>query len=422
MKHVLTPLLLTVLFATTLPAQTRIGLGPETILTTFTRPTLASGEGFANSFAAAGRDGHYLMAWSEFDDASYRRASLHTAAIDPTGAIIEGSRYVAPALRTMDPNAQYPAVAFDGERFLVAWIEGTAQPPRVVAMRFDRDGKPLDSVPQQISLTARHAYVAVAAGGGEFTVAYSFAPAGFSVVPAMSRIAADGTILERDRVLSGTASFWRDLESNGTTAFLISELASNSAGCLIEFCSPVTNRAFQRIGSPTNAARSMVFGSLLPYASPAGSGVATDGTRFLAVTWAPNTTISQSGSLIRGQLTDPSGAQFIREFLIAKDPQQQDRHTPGGRIDAVWNGSSYAIAYEQRSGTEVNLRLTFVSQIGMALTDPVELAASSQPERVPVILPLGDSRVLVLYERGNYVRPEIVSRQATLSLRTRAVR
>lgn len=415
MKRVLIPLLLTVLLATSLAGQT-VSLSPERVVVTpFSRPTRTDGSGHAPAFAAAGRDGHYLMAWSEYDTTN-TRASLHTAAIDSNGTIIEGSRYVAPALRQFDPNAQYPAVAFDGERFLVAWIEGSYNVQRLLAMRFDRDGKPLEPVPQLISLDARYVPVAVAAGGGEFTIAY-----GVGTVSAISRVRADGTVLERDRTVGGTGGFWRDIESNGTAGFLVSEL-SGTVGCMIGFCSPATFRTFSRVG-PATTATTILVTQQFQYLAPVGSGVATDGQRFLAATWSPNTTPGQSGSLIRGFLTDPTGSSFIREFLIAKYPSAAGLGIPGGRIDAVWTGGSYAIAYERRpSNLHVDINLSFVSQIGMALTDPVELASSYLPERSPVILPLSETRVLVLYERGEYARPEIVARQVTLSLRTRAVR
>lgn len=419
MKRLLIPLFLTLLLASSLAAQTRVTLGPERVVATFSRPTLlAVGVvGRAPAFAAAGRDGHYLMAWSEYEDVPSTRASLHTAAIDATGAIIEGSRFAAPAVRTTDPNAQYPAVAFDGEHFLVAWIEGSSMVTRVLAMRFDRDGKPLEPMPQTISLDARHTMVAIAAGGGEFIIAYGRWGSGPGTLSAVARMRADGTVLERDRTIPGTPGFWRDIESNGTTALLINESMSSSFPCLPIFCSPLTSRTFSRVGPGTSIAANPVPEVLAPQS--VGSGIATDGQRFLAVTTSP--IAGQPGWLVRGQLTDTSGASFVREFLVAKHaPAMQ---LAGGRIDAVWTGGSYAIAYEQApSNLDVNLILVFASQIGMTLTDPVELASSNRQERTPVILPLGESRVLVLYERGEYERPEIVARQATLSMRTRAVR
>lgn len=418
MKRLSIALSFTLLLASSLAAQTRVGLSPERVVTgPFHRPTLAyQSEWKAPAFAAAGRDGHYLMAWAEYDDTTLTRSSLHVAAIDATGAIVPGTRYVAPALRALDPQAQYPAIAFDGERFLVAWIDGRFL-SRLVAMRFDRDGRPLDAVPQQISLDAGLTYVAVAAGGGEFTIAYSRSDS-FRVVAAVARIAADGTLLERDRTVPGTFGFWRDIESNGTAAFLVSDSSASTTFCALLFCA-TASRTFARIGTPMTPITTP-FNSGYSYVLPLGAGVATDGNRFLAVTWAQNTTATQSGSLIRGQLTDPDGERFVREFLVAKHPEGSIEAKPGSRIDAVWTGGSYAIVYELSRGGKLDLYLTFASQIGMALIDPV-VVADGNP-RTPIVLPLGESRVLVLYERGNYARPEIVARQATLSLRTRAVR
>lgn len=416
MKRLLITFLLTLLLASSLAAQTRVTLSSERVVTgPFYRPTLVlQGRDWkAPAFAAAGRDGHYLMAWSEYDDTTLIRSSMHVAAIDATGSIVPGTRYVAAPLRTTDPHAQYPAVAFDGERFLVAWIDGRFQ-SRLVAMRFDRDGRPLEAVPQQISLDAGLTYVAAAAGGGEFTIAYSRLDS--SRTAAVARIAADGTLLERDRTVPGPAGFWRDIESNGTAAFLVSDSSPATLFCAILFCE-TAYRTFARIGAPS-APITTPSSTGFFYILPVGAGVATDGERFLAVTWLQNTTPTQSGSLIRGQLTDLSGERFVREFLIAKHPQGSIEAKPGGRIDTVWTGSSYAIAYELVAGGTVDLHLTFASQTGMALIDPVVVVSG----RTPIILPLGESRVLVLYERGNYSRPEIVARQATLSLRTRAVR
>jgi hypothetical protein len=416
MKRLSIALSFTLLLASSLAAQTRVGLSPERVVTgPFHRPTLASGEWKAPAFAAAGRDGHYLMAWAEYDDTTFTGSSLHVAAIDSTGAIVPGTRYVAPRLRELNPHAQYPAIAFDGERFLVAWIDGRGL-SRLAAMRFDRDGRPIDAVPQQISLPAGLTYVAVAAGGGEFTIAYSR-----SGSAAVARIAADGTLLERDRTIPGTSGFWRDIESNGTAAFLVSDSSASTTLCIVGLCGSTGLRTFARIGSPADAITT-VSSSGYSYVLPLGAGVATDGQRFLAVDWAQNTTATQSGSLIRGQLTDLDGGRFVREFLVAKHPDGSIEAKPGSRIDAVWTGGSYAIVYELSRGGKLDLYLTFASQIGMALIDPVVVADGDPQARTPIVLPVGESRVLVLYERGSYARPEIVARQATLSLKTRAVR
>lgn len=413
--------LLTLLIASSLTAQTRVTLGPERVLTTFARPTLiaAGAEGRVPAFAAAGRDGHYLIAWSAYDDATNTRASLHTAKIDSSGRIVEASRFVAPAQRTTDPNAQFPAVAFDGERFLVAWVEGSFMVTRVVAMRFDLDGKPLDPTPQILSLDGRLAPVAASAAGGVFTIAYNRWGTAPATVTATARMLANGTVTERDRSLPGPAGFWLDLESNPTSSLVAGE-ANSTVGCVIGFCMPVGSRAISRVGTTTAGVTNLVT-EQAGYQAPVGGGVATDGERFLVVKFTPSALPGQPGWLVRSQLTDTAGTTFVRESLVARHPPATQ--LAGARIDAVWTGGSYAIAYERAPSTlDLNISLTFVSQIGMALTDPVEVAASHLQERTPVILPLSDARVLVLYERGEYERPEIVAREATLSMRTRAVR
>lgn len=427
MKHSIRRLLCILLFvAATVSAQPRVTLGPEVPVTgNFRRPTAtAFGEWKAPAFAAAGRDGDYLVAWSEYD-AAVTRASLVTAKIDATGAMVPGTRNAAPFSRETDNDAQFPAVAFDGERFLVAWVEG-ANAPRLVAMRFDRDGRPLDAVPFVISFTARLTYIAATAANGEFLVTHVMGGPLVSPAPAVARIAPDGTIRERDRIFLGTPGFWRDLESNGTSMLVATESSYAFPPCAIELCSSISFRALNRL--PLAATQT----SVAPLADtraepvPLGTGIATDGQRYLVVSWNRNEAIGQLGWFLRGQLTDPAGAKIVREFIVARDPVLPSSRTQGGRIDALWTGSDYAIAYEvfgaTASDNKIDIRLTFASPTGMGLIDPVDVATSSEQERSPVLLPLGGGRVLVLYERGTPARPEIVARAAALSIRTRAVR
>jgi hypothetical protein len=409
-------LLLLLLASTTLSAQ-NVSFGPETVVTgPFHHLVLAaSPEWRVPAFAAAGRAGQYLLAWTEFDIPT-SRTRLMTAQLDSTGRIVEGSRRTAPAVRTDDPDAQFPAVAFDGERFLVAWLEGAHTNVRLVAMRFDRDGAPLDAVPQLIASEARRSYVAATATSGMFWITY-----GSGTRLSLARIAANGAIVERDRLVPTTSGYWRDIETNGASLLVVSEFASQSANCVIGFCSASSQRGFASLPALDAPFRTPPVESS-GYAVGVGTGLATDGTRYLAVSRVPNLAVSQWGWLMYGRLLDATGTNVLREFVIGKHNETNATEPPGGRVDATWTGSVYAVAYETRTPRDLDLRLSFVSPVGMALVDSLPLAASDREERHPVVLPLSEGRVLVLYERGILSRPEIVARTASLSLRTRAVR
>lgn len=412
MKNVI---VLILLVATSAAAQT-VGFGPENVVVeAYHHLTFATTSEFkVPSFAAAGRDGNYLLAWTPHD-LTTNRPQLSVAKIDATGRIVSGTRRLVPALRTENPDAQFPAVAFDGERFLVAWLEGTGTLLRLVAMRFDRDGVPLDAVPQPVTFELSRTNIAAAAGGGAFWITY-----GSGSRVAVARIAADGSVIERDRFINTTPGYWRDIETNGTSVLLVSE-AAGQQNCIIGFCVSFNARGFASLASPGATWQAKPIEN--PGGAPGvGTGLGSDGTRYLAVSKVPNVAISQWGWLMRGRLLDATGANVLREFVIAKHDETNVSEPPGGRIDAVWTGSTYAVAYELRTPRDLNLRLTFVSPTGMALVDPAELASSDREERHPVILPLGDGRVLVLYERGVWSRPEIMSRVASLSFRSRAVR
>lgn len=422
MKRSVAPLLFIVLLASTTFAQ-NVALTPETIVTgPFARPGDSGfNEWKVPSFAAGGRDGHYLIAWAEYPDATLTKSQLITAAIDATGRIVDGSRRVAPVLKTEFPaGAQFPAIAYDGERFLVVWIEGAATSGRLVAMRFDRNGAPIDALPQLVSSEARRTYVAATAGGGNFWITYATTfPDQRTMI---ARIASNGAIVERDRPISGVIAFWHDIETNGTSTLVASESSLQSAICITGFCSPAAASSILTQPSANDPWRTLRIGNS-NYSTGVGSGLATDGGHYLIVSKTPNLAVSQWGWLILGQLTDATGTSIIKTFLIAK--HQEDGVTsepPGGRIDAIWTGTAYAIAYEQRKGSDLNVRLAYASPTGQSLIDAADIGTTAKQERNPVLLPLSDGRVLLLYERGDYYKPEIVARMASLSIRTRAVR
>jgi hypothetical protein len=426
MKQAVLPLFLVLLAASTLSAQPRVSLGPEAVVAgPFSRPLRSTNpENRPPAFAAAGRNGDYLVAWSEYG-ASGAHASLVTAKIDASGALVPGTRHVAPSLRPFDQDAHFPAVAFDGERFLVVWIEGNASV--LVGMRFARDGQPLDPVPFMISMTARLSWVAATVANGEFVVTYG--ATGFSSPgAALARITTDGTVRERDNRLRGaTGGFWRDIESNGSSIFIAHDHSLYRPPCITgPFCSPAAQRVLVNVPAGMHETTAVPLFDETISPAPIGTGLATDGQRYLVVTWMRNSAPGQRGSLLRGQLTDPAGARFVRELVVSTDPELLLTDVQSARIDAVWTGGSYAIAHEVfgpvPSDNKIDIRLTFVSPIGMSLVDPVDVATSSEQERAPVLLPIGDSRVLVLYERGTPARPEIVARTAGVSFKHRAIR
>jgi hypothetical protein len=399
------------LSATAVSAQYRVSVGAETIV----RPPVprfvsstAQSLSYPPAFAADGANGRYLLAWADMPrEGSVAR--LAVAALGENGAIVPGSRVDVPPQRLADDTVHFPAVAFDGTRFLVVWLEGN-QFFRLVGMRFDADAKPLDPVPFVISVNATAGPIAVAhQNDGHFFITYGATTVG-------ARVAADGTVRERDLQLSNERAIWRDAATNGRVAISVGEELTTT--CIIF---PCTTRSTRTIVRAAVASRQTT-ASVLNRTPLLGAGIASDGERFLIASWEP-VLEPGGGSLIRGELTDVDGQRTVRELLISRAGRRGGALAAGGRVDVAYAGLNYAVGFEDiDSANDTDVRLAFVTRYGFTITDAVDVAADNAvAERNPLLLPLRDGRLLVLYERGPVTFPEIASRVVTLTSRGRAV-
>jgi hypothetical protein len=154
-----------------------------------------------------------LVVW--YDDLNYNQASIEGRLLDATGA------FVGPEFVVADPgqNQFFPTVAWDGVRFLVAWVDYRSLPGieqlrgDVWAMRVDADGTLLDAPGGfQLSFGSLPEDLPAAAGAdGQVVVAWS-ALHGVAVPEVQRlgrRVVGDlPTVLLRDGFESGDTSVW----------------------------------------------------------------------------------------------------------------------------------------------------------------------------------------------------------------------
>lgn len=117
---------------------------------------------------AAGADG-YLAVWAE-ETANDGIRSIVAQRIDREGRALQHPRLIGGG--ALDQHA--PKIAFDGETFLVVWVEET-RPQRIIGRRIGADGALLDGAPLEISRGRIGGLPSVASNGRDFVVAYGSA-------------------------------------------------------------------------------------------------------------------------------------------------------------------------------------------------------------------------------------------------------
>ena len=130
------------------------------------------GKGIQATPDAAWGDGLYLAVWREGWHGKGGRARIHAARLSPDGKVLDpGGIEIAPCNEGVQER---PRVAFGGGVFLVVWQDlRNGKDYDVLAARVSREGKVLDAEPLTVAAAPRtQALPAVASDGNGFLVAW----------------------------------------------------------------------------------------------------------------------------------------------------------------------------------------------------------------------------------------------------------
>ena len=113
----------------------------------------------------------FLAVWEDFRNLNF---DIYGVRIDSAGSVLDGSSlpiWADPATDQRDP-----AVASDGENFLVIWkevLDSTGETYEIDGIRLSAEGDPLDAQPFLISPGERESRPAIAFGGGKYLAVWT---------------------------------------------------------------------------------------------------------------------------------------------------------------------------------------------------------------------------------------------------------
>lgn len=280
------------------------------------------------------------------------------------------------------PTIGTAAVAWDGERFLVTWDEGSSglTPVQVRARRLAADGSFLDAAPLDVMPGFDPDVEAL---GGDFLVAASRQAASPQFIDAWMRIVDGATGAFTDasaRLGAGYVNVGPRVRSDGSRWLVTyhSHWSHNSAASdpVVNFVAP--NGSFTPASNPTTAS--------------GGAGtpdVAFSGAAYLFV-WR-NNTLANADNFIAGRLMAANGTFLTGDFTIAQAAGRQLRPSVG------WDGANFLVAWDDQRGQaayfddRTDIYAARVSPAGVVL-DPDGFAVQAGTE--------GDATVALLCRPG----------------------
>jgi hypothetical protein len=162
--------------------------------------SIAPARSYGSNPAVASDGTNLLVAWSDTRKGNER--DIFGMLVRPDGTLLDSTGI---AITTARGNDVDPAVAFNGTSFLVVWTDDSSGVPQVYGARVAPDGTLLD--PEAIPIAAEgnsRQYPAVASDGQDFLVAWTLNSTDVDIYAA--RVASDGTVLDPEGIPVSTAS------------------------------------------------------------------------------------------------------------------------------------------------------------------------------------------------------------------------
>lgn len=242
-----------------------------------------------------------------------------------------------PVVVAAAPTIGTAAVAWDGQRYLVAWDEGASglTPVQVRARRLAADGSFIDAAPLDVMAGFDPDLEAL---GGDFLIAASRYAANPQYIDAWMRIVdgqTGGFAGAAARLHGGYVNVGPRVRTDGSRWLVTyhSHWAHNSSASDVAFNFVAPDGSFTPAVNPTTTS--------------GGGGtpdVAFSGSVYLFV-WRSNT-LANADNLISGRLMAANGTFLTGDFTIAQAPGRQLRPSVG------WDGTDFLVVWDDQRNQE----------------------------------------------------------------------
>jgi MYXO-CTERM domain-containing protein len=311
---------------------------------------------------AVGSNGtDFIVVWAE--DHQGTGQDLYASRVSASGSVIDPDRFL---VSNAASNQFRPAIAFNGDAFLLAWQDSRAGNTDIYAMRLDAAGATLDGGDFAVASTPNdEIQPAVASNASDFLVSWCD-NSSFGVYDVYaSRVSAAGVVADP----AGIAL------TVGPTHALLPSIASFGDDYLVAW-HQYRNVSWDVLAAIVTAAGTVAVNqiTLARTAQEYEPAIASNGTTFL-VTWTDGRTHDSSAYDIMGARLSASGT-MLDPAGIAISRAQGDQ-----KLSAVTsNGTDYLVAWQdQRNGTGVDVFASRVTAAGV-VADAAGLAVTVAAE------------------------------------------
>jgi MYXO-CTERM domain-containing protein len=333
---------------------------------------LSDGEGSDPALAFDGSN--YLATFVRWDD--NQNSDVLAVRFRPDGTRVDA----APTVVASGPLRQEtPAVAYNGDQYLVVWQEEVGEDGNLRAARVGRDGRVVDTTPITVSAVAgTESEPAVASNGTDWLAVWHGVPSGWNA----ARIAANGTRLDTPPLDLGEASQWMSIGvAWDGTAYRVAHSEVDDQARYVPCYVRVTASGSVLDHGNCDAANSSENGGDVQLASNAGATFAL---------WQENT--SPPGQATRGGLLDSNARPSGPVGLVQSS-------TPQHSAVAAFAADTFLVAWIEPLNVESQqLVVARVDRSGQLDAEPVHVAGGAVAN--PALTAAGDG-FLLAWENTN---------------------
>jgi hypothetical protein len=319
-----------------------------------------------------GFDGtNYLVVWEDYRSGW---GDIYGTRVSPTGGVLDPGG-IPIALATTEANFGWPALAFDGTNYLVAWTEThSANDSEIHGRRVTPAGVVLDPGGIAIAIWGENYFPALAFDGTNYLVTWTARGNNRDIYGA--RVSPAGSVLDPTPIpISTTEQAERRpaLSFDGTNYLVVWEGWSGVRGARVSPAGVVVDPA----GIPISAA-----------SGQNGPAVAFDGTNYL-VAWEHGSDVHGARVSPAGIVLDPAGIPISTAANAQTDPA------------LAFDGVNYLVVWaDSRLGKGEVYGARVSSAGGVLDLEGVPISTAPGQELHPVVVGGPAGRVAVAYERS----------------------
>jgi cysteine-rich repeat protein len=344
---------------------------------------LVSGAASQGSPAVATNGDGFLIAWSESQAIDRSDTKIFGARLSSTGAIAD---VVPIQIATAYEHNRYPAVASNGVDYLVVWTGGNTAAGIYGTRVFD-DGSVAD--PAGILIAGSNGAPRVASNGADYLVAWPHYRDTTGDDIRGARITSAGEVSSSDSAISSSAGrkYQAALASNGTD-FLVAWSDQHNTSTDV-YAARVSGAGV--VSAPAGLAIAVGTGA------QSAPSVASNGTDYL-VTWTNEGTSDVRGSRVTATGTVVDGAGF---GIATSSPLARESSVAS-------NGADYFVTWTETGNAYVDIKGSVVSSAG-AVSAAIPITSSPKDEGQSRIV--GGARLpyLVTYQSEGHVLARLVT-------------